>query len=189
MTPNEFIFKHRATVNNCLKHLTAAFEVQPNTALSDEVEADVNGDVFLWASQTGEDLADIGWKYVFSIVRTSFIQAWRRRSVVSFPPGKEIEITSISEYSEDLLASKLQDPIYYDRGDCTRFTINPVYGPFPGFEDLDFNDQTALVEFCNLRAVNNTRRGPARRLVDSILRKLDIESGDVYDYTARRRSS
>jgi len=188
MTPNEFIEKHKATVKNCLKNLAIAYEVQTKTALFDEVEADITGDVFLWATTQDEGkLGEIGWRYVFSMVRTSFIQSWRRRSVVTYPPGKEAEISSISEFSEELLANKLADPIYYDRGGCTRFNVSPIYGPFPGFEDLDFNDQTALVEFCNLRAVNNTRQGPARRLVDSILRKIDIESGDVHDYTTRRR--
>ena len=97
MTPDEFIQKHKATVKNCLKNLAIAYDVPANAALFDEVEVDVTGDVFLWATtQDDAKLDEIGWRYVFSMVRTSFIQAWRRRSVVTFPAGKEVEISSIS---------------------------------------------------------------------------------------------
>jgi hypothetical protein len=187
MTPEGFIKKHKATIRYCLKNHANRYDVNPMGASFEDYEADIMGDIFLWADGR-DDLDGFSWRYVYSMVHTSFIKSWRARSTITFAPGEEAEISSISEFSEDCLANNLDSQIYYDRGGCTRFSVNPVYGPFPGFEDLESNDQSALVEFCNPRADNNTRRGPSRRLVDLILRKIGIESGDVHDYTTRRRT-
>jgi hypothetical protein len=123
--------------------------------------------------------------YVSQIVYYILVDLWRERLTVTFGKGKEQSISSISEFSEELLANKLDFGEYRDRGGCSHFTEDDSHSPFPGFEDLNEYDQAIIEEFCS-QAVDNSRRLMLRRLVNSILIGQGIDSEKIHEYTARR---
>lgn len=151
------------------------------------------GDVFF--KTRGKTLTDLDSSYVRSITHSSAVDTFYSLHILLKTKGKgREEVAETTLFSEN--SRIVQNPeefygqtgVYKDRGGCSYFSENPIFAPFPGFEDLDQADLAVIAEFCDPQVTDRSRRAVLRRLVDLILAKLGIDSTNVHEYTSRTRS-
>jgi hypothetical protein len=183
MKPEEFLTQHGVIIAKTFAAYCKWHEIR-----DDEVEY-LHGSMvaeLYFAAPSFDPYPYHSPSYVQRLAWNILIDIWREGHAVKFGKGKEQPISSISELSEELLANKLQFGEYRDRGGCSHFAEDNSHSPFPGYEDLDSNDQSTIDEFCNSSAEDTSRRATLRPLVDSILETQGITSGIIHDYSTRR---
>lgn len=185
MKMDEFIEKHKLMIHRTLSALFQKFYVRK----CDQGEFINNafGDLVIKCS--GKKLSELDSSYVRSITYSSAVNTYYELHLVMVSKREPAETWLFSENPQILQNPQDfygQTGVYKDRGGCSCFSENPIFGPFPGAEDLSQADLAVLDEFCEPQVEKKTRRPTLRRQVGRILEKLGIDSDVTHEYTSRK---